>query len=248
MLTDLAAFAFRFAPWGFAAGSCLILAGTLWLFFIRRPAPTPLPAKQPAPIVPALPVEPNYHRADADTRVIPCIPGATRKDQERTEEVAGPRCPTCGGPFGACACVTQKCHDEAGGACEHRPPLACSPTSADESRRVEGRVFDSLGATQEIEPAESALTVRIPPYALTWPQFPSGLELPTVVLRQLDGPSVEQLDQLAAKHRAPDLCPLTTDEVPDIALAESTPWIYEKERWETVDLSAKTQKIPAAAS
>lgn len=138
MLADFLAYVWPALPMFFFAGLCFVLAGTIWLVAIRRhevalgPDPVIPPVHQPGPFrVPSPPAPANYHRPDADTHVIPGIPGATRPlspqlravaryldaqaaddtvpltpiaglREERIE--AGPVCATCGGPFGACTC------------------------------------------------------------------------------------------------------------------------------------------------
>lgn len=93
MLADLLDAIWPALPWLFAAGGCFILAGAIWWAAIARHNATldataddrdivlgeyaVRPYIPPAPIVPAQTVEPNYHRPDADTHVIPGIPGAT---------------------------------------------------------------------------------------------------------------------------------------------------------------------------
>lgn len=138
MLADFLAWVLRFAPWAFLAGLCFLLAGLVGVMVFRRrevtigPDPVIPPVRQPGPFrVPSPPAPANYHRPDADTHVIPGIPGATPPlspqlravaryldaqaaddtvpltpiaglREERIE--AGPVCATCGGPFGACTC------------------------------------------------------------------------------------------------------------------------------------------------
>lgn len=89
MWTDLLAAALAFAPWGVLAGLCFLLAGLIGVIVFRRRDLTVddrdlvigeyvvKPYIPEASIVPAMPVAPNYHRPDADTHVIPGIPGAT---------------------------------------------------------------------------------------------------------------------------------------------------------------------------
>lgn len=123
-------------------------------------------------------------------------------------------------------------------------------------------------------PAESALTDRrIPPYMLADPPPDDDYVCDEIIigpkLRQETGPSVEDLDRLAARLcAAPDLgpvcpfcggpwhaqcpsapkraddCPLTTDEI-RIPTDETVPLYAATVRGETFDLTEKLKKVTA---
>ena len=117
-------------------------------------------------------------------------------------------------------------------------------------------------------PDESALTVRIPPYAPTWNaarEWPRFTDAPTEtmpVLRVLDGPPPAVTAALAGPvcptcggpfgncscyGKPGDDCPLTTDTI-RIPTTGDTPDYDAQRRGDTCDLGAKTQKIRAVAS
>lgn len=189
MWTDLAAQLWPALPLFFLAACCFVLGGFIWLVAIRRhDALGPLPAKLADP--PA--------RIDADTAVIPRIPGASLE--------------------------------------------------------------------------ESALG-RIPPYMLADPPPDDDYVCDEIIigpkLREVTGPTVAELDALAARLRAaPDLgpvcpfcggpwhaqcpsapkraddCPLTTDEI-RIPTDETVPLYAATVRGETFDLTEKLKKVTA---
>ena len=224
MLADLAAWTIRFAPFAALAGMCFVLAGCIWIAVFRRTRPLPRKlAEPPAPHRPLLPPKSHAAREDSDTGVIPQVGGPVGKMPVIGETGCALVLPPRPGIPGATPQAAPVC------------PVCGGPWHA---------VCPSKERTEGV--AESAL-VRIPPYAPTWPQFPPGLEPPTVVLRQVPGPSVDELDTLAARHRAPDDCPLTTDSI-RIDIHAPTPLHDATKRGDTVDLGAKTQKIRAAAS
>lgn len=83
MLADFLTWIWPALPMFLFAGCCFVLAGGIWLFFIRRHEqvmPQIPPVDEPATVAITTEVKPeaNYRRADDDTRVItPGIPGAT---------------------------------------------------------------------------------------------------------------------------------------------------------------------------
>lgn len=111
MWTDLLAAIWPALPMFFFAGLCFVLAGGIWLVAIRRhelamgPDPVVPSVAETTFVIPSPPAPPNYHRPDADTGVVPRIPGATRQpgstgiETDQVEQAAGPVCPVCGGPF-----------------------------------------------------------------------------------------------------------------------------------------------------
>lgn len=107
------------------AGLALILGGSgvlVWMFrgqlgyYEPEIPPVVQPPIEDTFILPAQPVEPNYHRPDSDTGVVARIPGATPQ--------AGPVCPVCGGPFGNCECYSQKSSTEETVVLPVVPPVA----------------------------------------------------------------------------------------------------------------------------
>lgn len=90
MLAELLAFGLAFAPWGVLAGLCFALAGLVGVIVLRRRDLTlgPPPVDIPTVIAPAPfpgPTRPPTVREDADTGVIPRIPGATAADHAARE-------------------------------------------------------------------------------------------------------------------------------------------------------------------